>query len=112
MLVPMFGLLFGLLFILPAALLVLGGLVALAVVGDKYASKWVPVTFAAFFAGLGYWAVLVVSGVLLGTLLMKGFTLVVLPLMLLAAFAGGFGGSVYGYRLGLARRRRYARFGG
>lgn len=103
----LFALLFGLLVMLPAVLVVIGGLVSLVVVVDKCASKTAPVTFAAFFAGLGYWTVLIVSGVFVSALVMKGFTVAVLVPLLFGGI-GGIGGGVYGYRLGVARKRRYA----
>ena len=105
---PLFTLLFGLLFALPSALVFFGGIRSLAVAVDKHAAKKAPLSFAAFFAGLGYWAVLLVSGVLFGSLLMKGYEFAVVVVFLLAAFGGGLGGGVYGYRLGVARRRRYS----
>ncbi len=107
MLLPLFGLLFG----LPSMLLVFGGLTSLAVAFDKHASKRAPITFAAFFAGLSFWIVLLVSGALFWALAMKGVMsddLAIAAAALLAPVVGGGGGAVYGYQLGLARRRKYA----
>ena len=107
MLVPLFGLLFG----RPAMLLIFGGLTSLAVVFDKYASKRAPMPFAAFFAGLGFWTVLGVSGVLFSALAMKGlvaYSLAVFAATLIATVVGGAGGGFYGYRLGVARGHKYA----
>jgi hypothetical protein len=94
-----------------AALVFLGGIASLAVAVDKHASRKAPLPFAAFFAGLGFWIVLIVSGVLFGALNMKG--LISEPLafvvpILAATFVGGIGGGVYGCRLGEARRSKYA----
>ena len=107
MLVILFGLLFG----LPAMLLVFGGLTSLAVALDKHASKRAPLPFAAFFAGLGFWTVLAVSAVLFGALAMKGlvaYPFAVFAATLLATAVGGAGGGLYGYRLGVARVHKYA----
>lgn len=97
-----------------AALAFFGGVASLAVAVDKHAARKAPLPFAAFFAGLGFWVVLVVSGVLFGAMNMKGLIsepiAFVLPI-LASTFVGGIGGGVYGCRLGEARRRKYAHLG-
>lgn len=101
--------------VLFSALVFLGGITSLPVAVDKYAAKKAPVPFAAFFAGLGFWLVLIVSGVLFLALAAKGVMskpLAEAATFLLAPIVGGGGGCVYGYRLGVARRRRYAHLDG
>jgi hypothetical protein len=104
----LFVLLFLLLFALPGALLVLGGIASLVIAIDKYDSKKAPIPFAAFFAGFDYWAVLLISGVMFAALLMKESVVAAVLIFVLATSVGGVGGGLYGYRLGLARKRRYA----
>lgn len=94
-----------------AVLFVFGGITGFAVVIDKHAARKAPIPFAAFFAGFGFWLVLIVFGVLFGALRMKGLiseTAAFVVPILAATFVGGIGGGVYGCRLGEARRCKYA----
>jgi len=98
-----------------SGLVVFGGIMSLAVAIDKHAAKKAPISFAVFFTGLGFWIVLLVSGMMFGALAIKGVMseeLAFAASLLIATVVGGGGGCIYGYHLGLARRRRYAHLDG
>ena len=84
-------------------LLIFGGIPSLAVVIDSHSAKRAPAPFALFFAGLGFFTVLTVGGLVDAYVshAVGGFIA-----LLAAPFVGGGGGCLLGYKLGLRRRRR------
>jgi hypothetical protein len=83
--------------------LVFGGIPSLAVVIDDRAARRAPAPFAIFFSGLGYYAFFIVGGLVDAYVSHAAGGLII---MLVAPVAGGIGGALLGYRLGLRRRRR------
>jgi len=95
MILPMMGFFF--------MLMLFGAVGSLAVIIDDYAAKKAPVPFARFFAGLGVFMLALVGGYL-GSYISPGFGDAVA--FLIAPVIGSVGGALFGYRLGLRRRRR------
>ena len=84
-------------------LLLYGGIASLAVMVDDHAAGKAPAPFAAFFASLGFFVVFILGGLMAGAVSDAVGGVVAL---FVAPTVGTLGGGLFGYRLGLRRKRR------